>query len=53
VGYLDVETGDFYQTGQRGFGDGAPILLHAAWEAEESCDAGRTRETSEASTRGR
>jgi len=31
VGYLDVEVGDYYRTGSRGF-DGAPILVAGEWD---------------------
>ena len=35
VGYLDVETGDFYGTGSRGFGADAPFLVNGKWEVRE------------------
>jgi lipopolysaccharide transport system ATP-binding protein len=35
VGYLDVETGDFYGTGREGFGNSAPLLLMGEWKVQE------------------
>ena len=32
VGYLDVESGDFYGTGSAGFGSSVPFMLDAEWE---------------------
>jgi lipopolysaccharide transport system ATP-binding protein len=32
VGYLDVETGDFFGTGNKGFGEAAPFLIKGQWE---------------------
>ncbi len=36
VGYIDVEWGDFYGTGQSGFGPSAPLLLMGMWTVRES-----------------
>ena len=35
VGYLDVEAGDFYGTGSKGFGRASPFLVNGRWKVEE------------------
>lgn len=35
IGYIDVETGDFYETGRSGFGGSAPLLINGNWEVTE------------------
>ena len=35
VGFLDVETGDFYRSGSEGFTGPAPFLIHGKWEVGE------------------
>lgn len=35
IGHLQVAEGDFYGTGRRGFGPGAPVLLQGDWSLRE------------------
>lgn len=35
VGYIDVESGDFYGTGKESFGGSAPLLVSGMWEVKE------------------
>ncbi|MBN2106042.1 MAG: ABC transporter ATP-binding protein [Deltaproteobacteria bacterium] len=35
VGYLDIEAGDFYGTGKKGFGASAPLLLMGEWTIKD------------------
>ena len=41
VGYLEVETGDFYGTGSKGFDGGAPFLVSGMWSVSP-CGASDT-----------
>ena len=36
IGYLDVEVGDFYGTGNEGFGKSYPILVNGKWRLKEN-----------------
>ncbi len=36
IGYIDVESGDFYGTGSNGFGGSAPLLLSGNWRLGSS-----------------
>ncbi len=38
IGYIDVEAGDFFGTGRRGFGGGVPFLVDGSWTVEASED---------------
>jgi lipopolysaccharide transport system ATP-binding protein len=38
VGWLDVVEGDFYESGRRGFGARAPLLLKGEWSLDERRD---------------
>lgn len=35
IGHIPVAEGDFYGTGRRGFGQGAPVLLEGVWSVRE------------------
>jgi len=36
VGYIDVESGDFYGSGQKGFGGRSPFLVDGTWDVQEN-----------------
>ena len=35
IGYLDIIDGDFYGTGNKGFGEGVPFLVKGEWRMVE------------------